>query len=184
GEIFARLPTELRAAARGWREGRGVAEMSRRLKVSRATVHRRLGRVVLALRAYFFGESWAGGATVRACSGYEIGRGSFSPWRSTMVRQSSYRFTFARSVPVKEVADTLRLAVLAAEAIHGEVRVALDVRHRLNSRRRQCLIGAGTRAGRDLAKLFGNFVRREFGAGAIRVERFEGGMRESQARSA
>lgn len=82
-----------------------------------------------------------------------------------------YRFVFAKCVPLAEVAGTLRLCVLATESLHGEVAVALDARHEFDARRRRCTIAAGTRAGRDLAKLFGNFARREFGAEAVEVER-------------
>jgi len=90
------------------------------------------------------------------------------------VTRPTYRFEFDRSVPLEEVAGTLRLSVLAAEALHGEAVVALDAPHHLDARRRTCTVGGDTPAGRDLAKLFGNFVRREFGVEAVLVERLGG----------
>src|SRR5262245_29961245 len=91
--------------------------------------------------------------------------------RGTSMTYPSYRFVFAKCVPLEEVAGTLRLCVLATESLHGEATVALDARHEFDVRRRRCTISTGTRAGRDLARLFGNFARREFGAEAIEVER-------------
>ena len=93
------------------------------------------------------------------------------------MNQAEYRFVFDKTVALDEVAGTLRLSVLAAEALHGEAQVALDAPHHFDPRRRTCVVGAATQAGQDLAKLFGNFVRREFGAEAVRIERVAGGTR-------
>jgi hypothetical protein len=111
-------------------------------------------------------------ATFRARFGYELD----SPVPRSLEKpmaHPTYRFVFASSVPIEEVAGTLRLSVLAAESLHGESEVALDARHEFDVRRRQCTIAAGTPAGRDLAKLFGNLSRREFGPDSFEVERVE-----------
>jgi hypothetical protein len=85
--------------------------------------------------------------------------------------QQIYVFSFAPRIPLDEVQGTLRLAVLAAEAIHGEADVLVDAVHNLDVNGRKCCIDAVTPAGRDLLRLFSSFVRREFGAGAFRIER-------------
>jgi hypothetical protein len=93
----------------------------------------------------------------------------------------TYTFMFTRSVPLDEVAGTLRLSVLAAEGLHGEALVGLDASHRLDPGSRTCTIAAGTEVGRDLAKLFEIFIRREFGPAAFRVVRAEPGRRARSA---
>jgi len=85
----------------------------------------------------------------------------------------NYRFLFEKSIPLEEVAGTLRLSVLACESLHGESRVALDARHEFEPRLRRCTISGSTTVGGDLARLFESFLRREFGPGAYRVERLQ-----------
>jgi hypothetical protein len=85
----------------------------------------------------------------------------------------TYRFNFDKTVPLTEVAGTLRLAVLACEGLHGEARVALDAPHHFEPRQRRWIIGGNTAAGYDLARLFETFLNREFGPSAYRVVRLE-----------
>jgi hypothetical protein len=40
---------------------------------------------------------------------------------------------------------------------------------------RTCVVDTGTEVGRDINRLFCGFLRREFGGGAFRVERLDGG---------
>ncbi len=89
--------------------------------------------------------------------------------------QAAYRFTFHADLPVDEVEATLLLAVLAAQSLHGESGVFLDVAHSFDAGRRACLIDAGTPAGRDVSKLFTGFLRKEFGPDAFQVERVREG---------
>ena len=84
---------------------------------------------------------------------------------------SVYRYTFATDIPSEETEATLVLALLAAESLHGEAQVRLDVAHHLDPDRHACAIDAGTDVGRDLNKLFTGFLRREFGEEAFKVER-------------
>jgi hypothetical protein len=81
-----------------------------------------------------------------------------------------YRFTFKADVPVEEVESTLLLAVLAAEALHGEAAVRSDAGHYLDPDRRACVVDAGTAVGKHLVLLFTGFLRREFADG-FTVER-------------
>jgi hypothetical protein len=82
-----------------------------------------------------------------------------------------YRYAFNDNVPSEEIEASLLLAVLAAESLHGESQVRLDVAHFLDMDDRACVIDAGTAAGRDLNRLFVGFIRREFGEDSFRVER-------------
>jgi len=85
-----------------------------------------------------------------------------------------YRFMFGQEVAVEEVEETLLLAVLATEALHGESQARLDIAHAFDADRRCCAIDATTAVGRDLNRLFAGFLVREFGADSFSVERVSG----------
>ncbi|MBN9523668.1 hypothetical protein J0H58_35015 [bacterium] len=82
----------------------------------------------------------------------------------------AYRYTFAAHVPAEEVGLTLALAAVAAESLRGEAAARLDLAYAFDPAARVAVIAAGTRAGRDLAKLFTGFLRREFGEESFTVE--------------
>lgn len=84
-----------------------------------------------------------------------------------------YRYQFDRSISVEEAENTLLLATLGAESLHGPAQVQLDAGHYFDTERRTCVIDAGTRVGQDLNRLFVGFLRGEFGEGAFAVERIE-----------
>jgi hypothetical protein len=81
-----------------------------------------------------------------------------------------YRYTFKPEVPLEEVEASLLLAIFAAESLYGEAAVRLDAGHYLDSDRRACVVDAGTAVGKDLARIFTGFLRREFADG-FTVER-------------
>ncbi len=83
----------------------------------------------------------------------------------------AYQFRFDPTLSIDDLRGTLRLSILATEAIHGAADVALDAAHQLDIKNRVCRIDGSTAAGRDLVRLFATFVRREFGANAVRFER-------------
>lgn len=84
-----------------------------------------------------------------------------------------YRYHFGKGGPAVEAETTLLLSIFGVEALHGEARTRLDVRHAFDSRTRTVVIDAGTPVGLDLNKLFLGFLTREFGPGSFRVERVE-----------
>jgi hypothetical protein len=88
-----------------------------------------------------------------------------------MKRPPLYRYTFAPDAPIEEVESSLLLAILAAEGLHGEADVRLDAAHYFDAAGRTCVIDATTPVGRDLNRLFVNFLRREFGEDCFQVER-------------
>jgi hypothetical protein len=97
----------------------------------------------------------------------------------------TYLFRFGPIVPMNDVEDTLRLAILATAAIHGEADVAIDAAHEVESEQRICTIDGSTPSGRDLVRLFSSFLNREFGSRVFSVERIGPGRRQHQpARSA
>jgi hypothetical protein len=86
---------------------------------------------------------------------------------------SIYRFRFRPDVPQCDVEASLLLSLMAVEGLHGEAATRLDAAQALSSGAGNCSIDAGTAVGRDLAKIFIGFLRREFGEESFRVERVE-----------
>lgn len=87
------------------------------------------------------------------------------------MNRSIVRFAFDMSAPMSEVETTLRLALLAVESLHGEDRVRLDAKFAIDRAARVCVIDAACEVGRTLVLIFGGYARREFGEGAVRMER-------------
>jgi len=82
-----------------------------------------------------------------------------------------YRYTFRPEVPKAEVEASLLLALIAVEGLHGEAQTRLDAGHAIGGLFGVCVIDGSTAVGRDLAKVFTAFLRREFGEDSFRVER-------------
>jgi hypothetical protein len=87
------------------------------------------------------------------------------------VTNEIYRYSFPSTIPLDDVEETLLLAIIATESLHGESQVRLDSAHLFDREQRACVIDAHTQVGRDLSRLFTGFVTREFGANAFSVER-------------
>ncbi len=92
-----------------------------------------------------------------------------------------YRYSFEKDVPLQDVEESLLLAVLAAECLHGESRVRLDAGYFLDKDGGACVIDAGTPVGQDLNKVFTGFCIREFGEDSFKVERVAGSETPSTA---
>ena len=82
-----------------------------------------------------------------------------------------YRYDFSAEVPLGEVEDSLLLAVLVAESLHGRSLVRLDASFCLDEKKQSCVVDAGTEVGRHIARIFTGFLTREFGESAFTVER-------------
>jgi hypothetical protein len=82
-----------------------------------------------------------------------------------------YRYNFNTKVPFRDVEESLLLAVLAAESLHGRALVRLDASFCLDSKKRSCVVDAATDVGRAIARIFTGFLSREFGEEAFKVER-------------
>ena len=84
--------------------------------------------------------------------------------------QELYKYRFNDDVPTRELEESLLLAVLAIESLHGESRVRLDAHYCLRANEGKCVIDASTDVGRDLTRVFTGFAIREFGRDSFRVE--------------
>ena len=85
--------------------------------------------------------------------------------------RNHYVYRFRRHIDIDDIQDTLTLAILGAENLHGRARVPLDGWWRLDRQSRTCMIDASTPVGQDIARLFAGYLSREFGEGAFRVRR-------------
>ena len=81
------------------------------------------------------------------------------------------RYAFEASVPAKDIEETLLLAVLAAEGLHGQSSVRLDATYYFDREKHVCVIDAGSDVGRDICRMFTGFAIREFGESAFSVGR-------------
>lgn len=84
-----------------------------------------------------------------------------------------YRYTFGPDVPADEIEDTLHLAVLAAECLHGQSRVRLDASYCMDTDKRACVIDATSDVGRDISRMFTGFAIREYGERSFSVRRVD-----------
>ena len=85
--------------------------------------------------------------------------------------QDVYRYSFDEKTSLSEVRDSLMLAVLSAEGIHGRAKVRLDAAFYLDEKKRACVVDAATPVGQTVAQIFTGLLTREFGEDAFTVER-------------
>ena len=93
-----------------------------------------------------------------------------------------YRYSFDESVPIDDAEESLLLAVLAAECLHGESRVRLDAGYCLDKEQQACVVDAATVVGQDICKVFTGFCIREFGEDSFKVERVAGAQPREERR--
>lgn len=86
------------------------------------------------------------------------------------MKESIYRYRFSDAVEMLEITDTLLLAVTAAEALHGRAQVNLDSDFELNEEKRTCHIDASSDVGRDIARVFVEYLSHEIGEDKFTVE--------------
>ncbi|MCK6486641.1 MAG: hypothetical protein L6R00_21230 [Phycisphaerae bacterium] len=86
-----------------------------------------------------------------------------------------FRFGFVPAVPLSEAELTLHLAIYAAEGLHGEARVRLDVRYQLDQPANAIIVDGETEVGATLVKVFTHLLIRQFGEDGFQVRRVEPG---------
>ena len=86
---------------------------------------------------------------------------------------SIYRYTIDADVSMRDVQDSLMLAILATECVHGSARTRLDLIHDFDEDKRTWFIDATTEVGLHLNQLFTGFLQKEFGPQSFRVERID-----------
>jgi hypothetical protein len=94
-----------------------------------------------------------------------------SPTPEVALKYQVYRFEFRAKVSLRDIEETLLLALTAAEGVHGEARVRLEGGFRLCREHRDLAIDASGEVGRDLARVFTHLLSRQFGEEAFTVAR-------------
>lgn len=84
-----------------------------------------------------------------------------------------YRYSFGDKIPMGEAEESLMLAVLAAECIHGHSALRLAGAFVFDPAKRSCVIDGSTEIGRHIAAIFTGFLGKQFGDESFRVERLE-----------
>ena len=102
---------------------------------------------------------------------FPVGIGGKEEAKKEIMQREVYRYRFDESVALDRAEETLCLASLAAEAVHGRSHVRLDAAFVLDKQARTCVIDAGTDVGETLARIFTGLLAEEFGDEAFRVER-------------
>lgn len=82
-----------------------------------------------------------------------------------------FRYTFGQAVPMSEVEETLLLAVMVVESLHGATAVRLESSYVMDIGRRVCVIDASYEIGRSICRVFTGLLSREIGDHAYSVER-------------
>ena len=84
-----------------------------------------------------------------------------------------YKYDFAKHVPVSDIEDSLMIAALATEALHGRAAMKMDAYFCLDKKAHSCVIDAETQIGSDIAKILSTFVTKGYGESSFKVERAE-----------
>jgi hypothetical protein len=90
--------------------------------------------------------------------------------RNKTMKKHIYHYRFARTIPAREIEETLMLAVIAVESLHGRARLTMDGRYRFDKAQHLCEIDATTEVGMDLARIFTGYVTREYGDISISID--------------
>lgn len=85
--------------------------------------------------------------------------------------EQEYRFRFNDTVDMPRVEETLLMAVISAEGVHGRARVWLDSRFDTNPEERTCTISADNEVGQTIARIFTEMLTLELGEAAFKVGR-------------
>ena len=80
-----------------------------------------------------------------------------------------HRFRFNAGVPMNEAESALLLAIVAAEALHGQANVRLSMRYLFGEDKRACVIDGDSEIARQIVLIFTQFLIHEFGEDTFRV---------------
>lgn len=84
-----------------------------------------------------------------------------------------YVFNFKRNVDMIDVEDSLMLAALAAECLHGRTAIKLDAVFSLSRDKGEATIRIDSEIGRAIGLIFCGFAMKEFGETSFRVARLD-----------
>ena len=87
------------------------------------------------------------------------------------MRTSEFRFQFIVDVDLAEAENTLRLSLLAAEGLHGEAKVRIEVTYVVDPIRAEIRVSGGIVPVEATAQIYTSLLSHEFGREAFTVRR-------------
>ena len=81
------------------------------------------------------------------------------------------RYVFRKTIAASDIEETLLLAVLAAEGLHGQSQVRLEAAYDFDDEQHACVIDCESDVGHDICRIFTGYAIREFGEDAFKVSR-------------
>lgn len=85
------------------------------------------------------------------------------------MNNQTYSYKFGPKTSMSDVEETLLLAVIAAEGLHGRSKINLDASFMLIEEDRACVIDADNQVGQDIARIFTGLLACEFGEDSFTV---------------
>jgi hypothetical protein len=82
-----------------------------------------------------------------------------------------YQYEFNAKLPFQEIEESLLLAVLATECLHGRALVRLNASFCLDPTNHTCVVDAATEVGQAIAHIFTGLLIREFAEEDFKVQR-------------
>ncbi|MCP4662412.1 MAG: hypothetical protein GY856_44000 [bacterium] len=86
------------------------------------------------------------------------------------MNDSHYRYQFPEGADMADVENTLLMAVIAAEGIHGRARVRIDADFDVDHDQRTCRVSSCCVAGESIARVFTEFLLLERGDDGFEVD--------------
>lgn len=85
------------------------------------------------------------------------------------MNKTVYRYQFEPDVPLEEAETSLVLAIIAAEALHGQPAVRLSLRYLFGEEKHACVIDGDNEIARQVVLIFTQFLIRQFGDDAFQI---------------
>ncbi|NLF17830.1 MAG: hypothetical protein GX595_11325 [Lentisphaerae bacterium] len=85
------------------------------------------------------------------------------------MNETVYRYQFEPDVPMEEAETSLVMAIIAAEALHGQPAVRLSLRYLFSEEKRACVIDGYNEIALHVVLVFTQFLLRQFGDDAFQV---------------
>lgn len=85
--------------------------------------------------------------------------------------KETYHYSFQPDADMGQVEETLLLATMAAEGLHGRSRIQLDAAFRCDTKARTALVDASTEVGSAIARIFTALLSTTIGEPAFSVAR-------------
>ena len=89
------------------------------------------------------------------------------------MERNIFRYRFKDDLDPQEIEESLLLAVLAVEGIHGRCAVRLAGTFYFDREKHACVIDGSTEIGQHVAGIFTGFLQKQFGDEAFQIERLE-----------